>query len=465
MGGEQEFTRWQAICLRAAPSPTSILSPMSLPSPLRRVLAAIATVSLAVFASCVSYPERTAVAFADYERGQFEVAEKLYADPKTTDSDFLRGAEAGMSALSGGRFAQAQQHFEIASKAVEQVERAALVSPESLGETLLSWAVNDTFTNYEGEGYERALLHSSRAIAHLMLGDLEGARVEVRQANALLESEEKLYKKEYQAGGLGHFLSAVTYELAGRPDDAYIDYKRLEKKQLGQALFAPALARLAAELDDEQGLEQWQQRYGVSPKSTEGLANIVVIAGVGLGPYKEETRLTIPLPEGVAQWVVPRFERRPQPIEHVQLSVEGIETPVQTVALENIGTVAKENLDDRLAWLATKSAVRAMLKYELTRQLADDHGTAGLIAGILFTVISERADLRCWQTLPDSWQAARLFLPPGTQRISVRAGSRSEDLGTFELVPGETMFVFVRTLGERLHVYHVGGRPKEATQP
>jgi hypothetical protein len=149
----------------------------------------------------------------------------------------------------------------------------------------------------------------------------------------------------------------------------------------------------------------------------------------------------------------------------VQLLVEGVETPIETVVLEDVARVAKENLDDRLAWLATKSAVRAMLKYQLTRELGRDHGTLGTIAGVLFTVITERADLRCWMTLPDSWQASRLFLPAGAWPLSVRAGALTQPLGRFELAPGETMFVFVRTLGSQIHAYHVGGRPKEAVKP
>lgn len=430
----------------------------------RTPITALLALLLTILGSCVSYSKRTLAAYGDYTRGQFAAAEQQYADPKTTDSDFLRGAEAGMSALSGGQFQAAQKHFELAAEAVRQIERTALADPEALGETLLSWTLNDTWLAYEGEGYERALLHSARAISHLMLGDLEGARVEVRQANALLESEEKLYKKEYRAGGLGHFLSGVTYELAGRPDDAYIDYKRLEKKDLGRDLYAPALARLAKELGNDEDLALWAQRYSIQPKDTAGLASIIVLAAVGEGPFKYETGITIPLPEGVAQWTVPAFGRRAQAVDAVQLLVEGVEQPIQTVVLEDVAKVAKENLDDRLAWLAAKSAVRAVLKYQLTRELGRDHGALGTIAGILFTVATERADLRCWMTLPDSWQAARLFLPAGKWPLRVRAGGLVHDLGGFELSEGETMFVFVRTLGTQIHAYHVGGKPKSAPQ-
>jgi hypothetical protein len=113
---------------------------------------------------------------------------------------------------------------------------------------LLTWTLSESAQRYLGEGYERALVHSSAAVARLARGDLEGARVETKRANSLLESEEELYKKEYRAGGLGHFLSALVYELDGKPDEAYIDYARMEGKGVGIALASHALQRLARDL-------------------------------------------------------------------------------------------------------------------------------------------------------------------------------------------------------------------------
>src|SRR6185503_8537620 len=101
-----------------------------------------------------------------------------------------------------------------------------------------------------------------------------------------------------------------------------------------------------------------------------------------------------------------------------------------------------------LAWLAAKSAIRAVLKRELTQQLEEQGGYWGRILGDLFTFVTERADLRCWRTLPNTWQAARVFLPPGRHDILVATNAgQSAELGTYELEPGETMFVFVRTAG------------------
>ncbi|MBK7642410.1 MAG: hypothetical protein IPJ19_05090 [Planctomycetes bacterium] len=370
-----------------------------------------------------------------------------------------------MVALSAGDWKQATECLTKAAKVVEETERKALVSPESAGETLLTWTVNETFTAYEGEGYERVMLHAALSFAYLAQGLLEDARVEMRQADALLRMEEALYTKDYKAGGLEHFLSGVAYELEGQPDEAYIDYKRMEATGVGSELFAPALARLAQELGDHDDVELWEKRYHVEPQEHKGKASVVVIAGVGLGPYKKANTLTIPTPTGLLQWSVPSFELRLQPLPDVSLQVDGDQGAVRTVVIEDVGRVSKENLDDRLAWLAAKSTVRAFLKRELSRQLTKDNGIGGAIVGALFTLATEQADLRAWQTLPNTWQAARVFLDPGTHELSLSAGPASAKLGSFELGANQTLFVFARTLDLRLEAYAIGGKAVEQAQP
>jgi hypothetical protein len=414
-------------------------------------------------ASCSSYPARTASALNEFQRGQLTEALASFEKPDTTGSPFLTGAEAGTVALTAGSWDHAIQSYSKSAELVQELERSALISPESLGESLLSWAVNDTFKTYEGEGYERVMLHDGLAIAYLAKGDLSAGHVEVRRANALLESEEKLYEKEYKAGGLGHFLSAVVYELDGKPDDAYIDYKRMEAKGVGTELAGRALVRLATRLGYENDLKHWKELYKVESDVPPDSANVIVIAGVGLGPYKIEHSLVIPLPDGFISWAIPAYRERPQPVRAVELEVTGGDRAVRTDVVEDIGRVAKENLDDRIAWLAAKSAVRGVLKRELTKQLKGQLGGWGEVIGDVFSVVSERADLRSWLTLPDSWQAARVFLPPGRHEMTLTAdGGSRVAVGTFELDKGETMFIFARTVGTALYVYPIGGHRIDA---
>ncbi len=415
---------------------------------------------VAATGACRSYNERTDHALAAFESGRFDEARLAYAeDPE--GKGFLPGVEGGMAALTAGRWQVALDYFTAAAEAVRATEEETLVSPEKAGETLLSWTVNETFSDYYGEGYERVMLHVCLGLAYLALGKVEDVQVEVRRANSLLENEEALYDADYGAGGMGHYLSAVTYELVGDYDDAYIDYKRLEAKGLGGALTGSALLRLASWLgrDDELGI--WRSRYGEPRELPADAASVVLLAGVGLGPYKIEGRIDVPTSDGLISWAVPSSVSRPQPVS--RLVLEAPSASVRSEVLEDVNRVARLNLEDRLAWLAAKSAVRAFLKYRLTDTLGDKHGEGARLLGAIFTAVTERADLRTWRTLPGSWQAARLFLEPGVHELTLTAiGGERIHLGSFELEGGETMFILARTLGRRVYAHPIGGRPVPA---
>ena len=410
--------------------------------------------------ACATYNERTDAALYAFERGHFQEAMVTYAeDPE--DAGFLPAAEAGMAALVAGDWGMALEYLTAAADAVEEVEKRALIGLEQAAEQLLSWTLNESLTTYEGEGYERVMLHACLGLAYLTQGKVEDVQVEARLANRLLENEEALYAAEYRAGGLGHFLSAIAYELAGSPQDAYIDYKRMRSKGLGGELAGRALVRLAETLGRGDELPGWVEQFGPPSTYPDGAASVVVIAGVGKGPFKVEDRLEILAEDGLITWVVPSLMSQYQPVSHLSLSAPSAK--VKTEVVEDVTRVAQRNLEDRLAWLGGKSAVRAYLKYELTEALGEKHGDAGRIIGSLFASLTERADLRAWRTLPDTWQGARLFLAPGAHELTLTAaGGEAVNLGAFELEPGETMFVLARTLGRRIYVHPIGGRPVQA---
>lgn len=434
---------------------------MSARHPFFHVLPALALTGLA---ACATYTERTSKPLRDFQSGQFAAAQEAYADPDTTSSVFLAGAEAGTVALTAGDWPAALEHYHRAAAEVEEIEGRALAGPERLGETLASWAINDSARAYQGEGFERVYLHCGLALAYLALGKVDDVYVEARLANQLLEAEETLYETKYEAGGFGHLVSAVTYELLGERDDARIDYERMVEKGVGTALAGRALVRLAKDLGRDDLLPALEEQYGPDVPRPEGAASVVVLAGVGLGPYKVESVLTLPLPDGVFQMAVPGYAERPQAVTALSLRDVTSGASVRTDVVENVTRIATENLEDRLGWMAAKSIARGVLKRELTKKLEDEYDLAGRIAGDLFSILTERADTRAWLTLPDSWQACRLFVPPGVRTFTLDAvGGASVPLGTFELEPGETLVVIARSLGTSVYAHAIGGKPVDPT--
>ena len=437
-----------------------------------RLRAALAALALSC-ASCVSLHDRTPAAVADFEAGRFEEARVALSDERVVDSAFLRGAELGMIELTAGRWDEAQVAFDRAVEAVRELEERAVLGVSELGEQAASLVINEGVKEYQGEGYERVQLHTALALTYLARGNLDGVYVEVRRANKLLETEESLYSRRYAAGGFGHLMSAISYELQGRYDDAYIDYKRMVEKEVGTELAGKALVRLAARLRYDDELPQWIERFGEPTQAPPDSASIVVLAGLGLGPYKLEETVQLMTPSGLAQFSVPRFVPRVEFASAFDLAVDGA-APLRTTQVESIDTVAAENLADRMAWLAGRSLLRGAMKLLATHAIAegvrsehgDAAGVAALVVGSLLTAATERADTRCWRTLPASWHAGRLWLEPGEHDVVLSAvGGERVDLGRFTLAKGETLVILARSLGSRLHVHPVGGQRVAAAPP
>lgn len=433
------------------------------PSPCRALFAALAVTAAA---SCQSYNDRVAGAVDAFERGSFEQAETAFGQSEVTGSPFLGGAEAGMAAFTDGRFEEARAYFERAELAARDVEERAAIGAESLTESLLTLAINESQADYPGEGYEKVMLHVMLGLCHLTRFDAESVLVEARRVDELLTGEEELYGSEYGAGGIGHFMSAMAYELAGKPGEAYIDYQRMRDKGVGGDLVGSALRRLARRLGRADDLARWEEEFGEGgPDPDRESPSVVLIGGLGMGPAKYETRIDVPIDGSIFAWAVPSFDGGSGRAASLELVFPESGVHVRSAVVEDVAAVASENLSDRIAWISTRSAVRGLLKRQLADQLKSDEDTAWIgLAVDIFTIVSERADLRAWRTLPRAWVAARAYLP-ANEFVDIElheVGGDRVDIGRYRLLEGETMFVVARALDSGLVVHVVGG---EAFEP
>ena len=346
------------------------------------------------------------------------------------------------------------------------VEERAAIGVESLTESLLTLAINESQADYPGEGYEKVMLHVMLGLCHLTEFDAASVLVEARRVDELLTGEEELYGSEYGAGGIGHFMSALAYELVGKPGEAYIDYQRMRDKGVGGDLVASALRRLARRLGRADDLVRWEEEFGEGgPDPDRDSPSVVLIGGLGMGPAKYETRIDVPVDGSVFAWAVPSFDAGSGLAASLELVFPESGVHVRSAVVEDVAAVASENLSDRIAWIAARSAVRGLLKRQLAEQLKADEETEWLgIAADIFTIVSERADLRAWRTLPRAWVAARAYLP-ANEFVDIElheVGGDRVDIGRYRLLEGETMFVVARALDSGLVVHVVGG---EAFEP
>jgi hypothetical protein len=234
----------------------------------------------------------------------------------------------------------------------------------------------------------------------------------------------------------------------------------MHDKGLGGELVRSALVRLARRLGRSEDLDRWLAEFGAGESPPPDWPSVMLVAGVGMGPAKREIRIDVPVKGGVFSWAVPQFDEGSSPTASLDLVFNGGDARIRASTVEDVAVVAARNLEDRIAWLAVRSAARGLLKREIADNLKKNDDTEWIgYAADIFTIATERADLRAWRTLPQRWVAARAFVPPGEAfALEIEADDgRPVALGTFRLQRGESMFVLGRALRSGLTAHVVGG--------
>ncbi len=225
----------------------------------------------------------------------------------------------------------------------------------------------------------------------------------------------------------------------------------------------------------------------LNPKRrSRGTGTLVVVQAVGQGPVKVQRTFSITVGKGlvfvrdqtvaddegqevhramsaaqslVGQTVVvawPKLVRRENEAHHAVVEVyepgtDKLVAAAPTVMVQDVATLAKRDLEDRMARIKGKMIARAVVKFVLARVAGEaaEAATKNEAVGLLTTIISgavmaasEEADLRSWHTLPASFKLARLDLPAGRYEVAARVFGKYDrvlehrSLGVVEVGPG-----------------------------
>ena len=443
---------------------------------MRRSLLAGALVFSLGCSVLTSYPEVTAEARRAFQEGRFQEALlKLPPDPGGADELLFR-LERGLIAHSGGQFEEGRLEWLAASDVVKGYEGRPTVSMRSALEGLASLILNDKTLPYDGEGFERVLLHAYLALDYYFLGQTDSAFAETRVAYETQREEEKRYETTYHGqGAFAHYLTGLLRETVGEWSNAYIEYRKVHEIAPGCRAARADLLRLARKLGYGDDLDRWRKDFGSEdldplwedPKAAE----VLLLFQCGLGPIKRAIEIAIPHRDGITKFAAPVFEPRPNPVAAARLLVDG--RPLGTTdLLEDVESVARKNLDDRIAWVLAKASARTVGKALLTRQLEERHRGWGAFLGSVFALVTEQADLRSWLTLPRNFQILRSPLAAGEHHFSIEllapGGNvvTSSFLGRIRVRGGERVVVNLRSVGASSFAALVGGEriePKETS--
>ena len=407
----------------------------------------------------------------------------------------LYNLEHGRAAQLLGQIDTSRNDFAVAIAAIRSNEERALVSASQIGASVASFATNDNALPYAGEGYERILLHHYQALNYLLEADLSGAGVEFRWANTeqqealnrhakeLEEAEQEAQKRnvgntmqnsEFQrryaqldeaAGRLKNsfqnaysfYLSGVVYELQGEENDAYIAYKKALEIYPENSYVQRDVLRLARKLRMDDDLTALAKRFpalynamGVAAKSGEG--ELILLYEEGFVPPREEIKIPFFLPGGLVTLAFPYY-RGPWREHYPSLEVLTANTLLgRTELLCDVRGLALKSLQEKMPILLTRQVVRAVSKTLAQQAARQKFGDAGQLGMIMYSLISENADLRSWLTLPENVQILRVNLPVGEQRLRLQSlGSLHGTDLTIDVKGGGKTIVYAVKTGNQFH--------------
>ncbi|MCH2159901.1 MAG: hypothetical protein MK096_14125 [Oleiphilaceae bacterium] len=395
-------------------------------------------------------------------------------------------ADAMLYMMESSRVAQLSEQFERSKNNANQVINAfekqdlqATVRLSDVGAKSGSLLTNENAIPYSGAGYERIFIHHQQALNYWAQNDIEGASVEFRKValeqRVLSERyEDEIAKAHSEAqqnnidiasisqefSGLDEiagsvkssFLSPYTYytsaafwEAIGEYNNALIDYKlALEIVPNSQSIQAD-IRRVSAQLGGSSSGET------NSPKDNEG--SIVILYEQGFIPERTEFALSIPnfYDGGIISVAFPFYANTESWSRPTLLSIRDDQFVDygETFPLTDYGTLAVKNLKEQLPSLIVRQVLRGFAKHELQKQSADSGGALGLFVANIYSIISERADLRSWLTLPRSGQALRVNLPSGQRTLAFRTESKSVELDV-DIRKGKTNFIRIVNVNNRL---------------
>ena len=426
---------------------------------------------------CASYKFQEVI--EPLETGKPENAYTYLQKHAPKEPDIPYQFEFGLVAHYANHFAESSTAFDIAADIAE--DRYT----KSVSKELGSLVTSDKLRPYSGTQYERLLSHYYRALNYIYLNQLDSALVECRRATALInyfKGEDEKYN--FFGTGFLAYLSGTLFEAAGEWNDALISYKQAAEyyksaaEKTGVEMppdIGKALVRLTRKLGFTDEFERYQEQYGKSTSRPENTGELILFYESGYVPSKGKEALMFPIfkTDDVEdeEFVPTLIKREGMAYEEVKLEYllrvaiptidshrprfSGIRVAVREnqrrgVLVEDVESIAIETFNAQRPMILLRTLVRAVGKYLLTRQAKKQNEALGLLTN-LAGVLTEQADTRSWQTLPNQIFMVRMPLPAGTHTLTysflgengqVRRSVPGPDI---EIYPNQITFLNHRT--------------------
>ena len=210
-----------------------------------------------------------------------------------------------------------------------------------------------------------------------------------------------------------------------------------------------SLVRISRKLGFTDDYDRYRKQYGDTPQITENYGELVLFYETGYAPRKIEESLTFPIlktdrfgekdnkdnvkfartlrtREGMVveeikleyllRIAIPTIRSKRPHFAGIQVSVD--DHSAQGVLIEDVENIAIETMNAQRTVVLIRTLVRALGKYLLFREAKKKSTALGLITNIA-GALTESADTRSWQTLPNQIYLVRMPLPTGKHRLKL----------------------------------------------
>ncbi|MFH1276783.1 MAG: hypothetical protein ABIK65_00160 [Candidatus Eisenbacteria bacterium] len=403
--------------------------------------------------------EKRREGYRAFYEGNPDGAAELLAKAEHKKDRLLFALDRGLIAHTLGRPDESNAAFAEAERIFAEVD------VRDVTDEAASLLVNDYSIEYKGEDFEKVLVHPFKALNYLTLEQPSEALVECRALNEkLVELQEKYERKSvYSEDAFARYLSGVIYESAGNKNDALVDCRLAvsafdKHEEWYGTPFPPSLRESVLRLAEAQGLshvmkefrERWPDQTWTPYDDRKELGELVLVLENGQAPVKESARFDVAIGGQLYSVSFPTY--RAIPPEAVYGVFRAGEGSARTEIVGDVSAIAVKDLEDRYHRVIAKQAARLLVKHVEVDKVKKENWLLGTVLNLVNSA-NEQADLRSWETLPGSFQMARLTLPPGyydrsTLELYGKGGRIVDtvDLGPWEVVAGRTRFLYYRTL-------------------
>jgi hypothetical protein len=438
-----------------------------------------------LFSGCATYYQRTMAFQEQVVSGNIPEAGKIL-DKKKKDRE---GKNQMLYLLNRGWVDFMLQQHELSNLNFERADLLMEDYRKKLGFQALSLLSNPSIQPYMAEDFEMVMVNYFKSVNFLQLGNLESAGVEAQKINNKLNAlndKYKDHKNRYQRDAFSHLMMGLVFDASRDYNNAFIAYRNaLEVYETDYSAnfgvgvpeqLKKDLLRTAYLTGFKQELRQYEEKFGMTYRhQVQDGGELVFFWHNGFGPVKSEWSLNFSKIDGQGGWVTlvneemglnfpfyigdrpsneknafgdlkfvrmafPRYLERKPVFQSAEIAAAGKTYPLELT--QNINEIAFKTLNDRMLREVGNSLLRLATKQALEMAVRHENKDMGALVSIA-NALTEKADTRNWQTLPNTISYCRISLPTGPQTIQFRAKSQgsstSKDL-TFSISKGKTQF-------------------------